>query len=94
MTPMILTENITKVYKNGSIQLAALNGISLQVAPGEFVAVMGPSGCGKSTLMNILGCLDKMTSGRYILNGKDVSTLDGNELARIRNKEIGFIFQL
>jgi ABC transporter. len=93
MTPMILTENITKVYKNGSIQLAALNGISLQVAPGEFVAVMGPSGCGKSTLMNILGCLDKMTSGRYILNGKDVSTLDGNELARIRNKEIGFIFQ-
>jgi len=90
---MIRIENVTKVYETGAIQLTALKGVSLHIEPGEFVAVMGPSGCGKSTLMNLLGCLDKMTSGRYILNGKDVSTLSGNELARIRNREIGFVFQ-
>jgi putative ABC transport system ATP-binding protein len=90
---MIRIENVTKVYKTGAIELTALKGVSLHIEPGEFVAVMGPSGCGKSTLMNLLGCLDKMTSGRYVLNGKDVSTLSGNELARIRNREIGFVFQ-
>ncbi|HOK42918.1 MAG TPA: ABC transporter ATP-binding protein [Thermoclostridium caenicola] len=90
---MIRIENVTKVYRNGEIQLTALKGVSLHVKPGEFVAVMGPSGCGKSTLMNLLGCLDSITSGKYILNGKDVSTLSGNELAYIRNKEIGFVFQ-
>lgn len=90
---MIRIENVTKIYKTGDIQLMALKNISLHVGPGEFVAIMGPSGCGKSTFMNILGCLDRVTSGRYILNGKDVSTLSGNELAHIRNKEIGFVFQ-
>jgi len=90
---MIRIENVTKVYRNGEIQLTALKGVSLHVKPGEFVAVMGPSGCGKSTLMNLLGCLDSITSGKYILNGKDVSTLSGNELAYIRNREIGFVFQ-
>ncbi len=90
---MIRIENVTKVYKTGTIRLTALNDISLHIGPGEFVAVMGPSGYGKSTLLNILGCLDRMSSGHYILNGQDVSTLGGNELARIRNKEIGFIFQ-
>jgi putative ABC transport system ATP-binding protein len=90
---MIKIENIVKIYKTGDIQLKALNNISLHIKPGEFASVMGPSGCGKSTLMNILGCLDKMTSGRYILNGMDVSGHGENELAQIRNREIGFVFQ-
>lgn len=90
---MINIENIVKVYKTGDINLTALKGVSMHIKPGEYAAIMGPSGCGKSTMMNVLGCLDKMTSGKYILNGKDISGLIDNDLAVIRNKEIGFVFQ-
>jgi len=90
---MIKLENVVKVYATGEISLTALKGISMDIKPGEFVSIMGPSGCGKSTLMNILGCLDRMTSGKYILNGRDISGLSDNELAEIRCREIGFVFQ-
>jgi len=90
---MIETKDMIKVYSTGEISLTALKGISLNIKPGEFVSIMGPSGCGKSTLMNILGCLDRMTSGKYILNGRDISGLSDNELAEIRCREIGFVFQ-
>lgn len=90
---MIRIENAVKVYKTGDINLTALKGVNLHIAPGEFAAIMGPSGCGKSTMMNLLGCLDRMTSGRYILNNKDISKLTERELAGIRNTEIGFVFQ-
>jgi putative ABC transport system ATP-binding protein len=90
---MIEIDNITKTYTTGEINLIALKGISLKVEAGEFVSIMGPSGCGKSTMMNVLGCLDKLTSGKYILNGKDISGLLDNELAEIRCREIGFVFQ-
>jgi putative ABC transport system ATP-binding protein len=84
---------ITKVYRMGNIQVKALDGISLKVFPGDFLAIMGPSGSGKSTLMNILGCLDHPTSGSYLLEGKDVSRMSRDQLAHIRNQKIGFIFQ-
>lgn len=84
---------ITKFYSVGSQVVKALNGVDLDVKPNEFVALMGPSGSGKSTLMNIIGCLDTPTSGTYVLNGKDVSRMVDDELAEIRNKEIGFVFQ-
>ena len=90
---MIHTKNLTKVYQVGSQVVQALKGVNLNVDKGEFVSIMGPSGSGKSTLMNIIGCLDSPTDGDYYLNDKSVSQLSDDELAGIRNKEIGFIFQ-
>jgi putative ABC transport system ATP-binding protein len=90
---MIKLENITKIYKNSDVETVALKNINLEIKEGEFVAIMGPSGSGKSTLMHILGCLDRPTSGRYFLEGKDVSTLNDDELAEIRKRKIGFVFQ-
>ena len=90
---IIKTENLTKVYEAGSQVVEALKGINLSVEKGEFVSIMGPSGSGKTTLMNIIGCLDSPSSGSYHLNNKSVSVLDDDDLARIRNKEIGFVFQ-
>tara|TARA_B100001121_G_scaffold166305_1_gene145310 strand:- start:129 stop:806 length:678 start_codon:yes stop_codon:yes gene_type:complete len=90
---IIKTENIIKTYQTGSQIVSALNGIDLEVEKGEFISVMGPSGSGKTTLMNIIGCLDTPTNGKYFLNDKLVSDLTDDELAAIRNKEIGFVFQ-
>lgn len=90
---MIRAENIVKVYKNGKLEVEALRNVNLHVGRGEFTAIMGASGSGKSTMMNILGCLDSLTSGRYYLDGEDVSSLSGKKLAYVRNKKIGFVFQ-
>jgi putative ABC transport system ATP-binding protein len=90
---MLELENITKVYKAGQTEVPALRGISCRIESGEMVSIIGPSGSGKSTLMNIIGCLDKPTSGQYRLDGTEVSELNDNQLAEIRNKKIGFVFQ-
>jgi putative ABC transport system ATP-binding protein len=90
---LIETVDLWKTYIMGSEEIHALRGVSLQIDRGEYVAIMGPSGSGKSTLMNLIGCLDTPTKGSYLLNGKQVSQMNDNELARIRNEEIGFVFQ-
>jgi putative ABC transport system ATP-binding protein len=91
--PLISLENVTKIYRMGDVQVPALRGVSFIVEEGEFVAIMGASGSGKSTLMNIIGCLDKPTSGRYILDGQEISRLNRNALAEKRNRTLGFVFQ-
>src|SRR5919107_4221116 len=93
MQSIIHLEAIQKSYLMGAQALPVLKGISLDIFKNEYVALMGPSGSGKSTLMNILGCLDSPTAGKYVLNGKDVSKMSDNDLAEVRNKDIGFIFQ-
>ena len=90
---VIFLQNVSKSYYLGKQELEVLKGIDLEINKSEFVALMGPSGSGKSTLMNILGCLDTLSKGTYILNGKDVSKMHDNDLADIRNQEIGFVFQ-
>jgi putative ABC transport system ATP-binding protein len=90
---VIELNNVSKIYKMGEVQVVALDKITLKIKPGEFVAIMGPSGSGKSTLLNILGCLDRPTEGQYLLDGEDVSQLSRKQLALIRNRKIGFVFQ-
>jgi len=90
---LIHTENITKHYKVGSFVVEALSGVTIDIEKGEYIAITGPSGSGKSTMMHLLGCLDTPTSGKYFLSGVDVTTLTDLELSRLRNKEIGFVFQ-
>jgi putative ABC transport system ATP-binding protein len=90
---LIETRDLWKTYTMGEEEIHALRGVSIQLDRGEYVAIMGPSGSGKSTLMNLIGCLDTPSKGTYLLNGKEVSTMNDNELARIRNEEIGFVFQ-
>ena len=91
--PLIETQDLWKTYVMGTEEVHALQGVSIQIERGEYVAIMGPSGSGKSTLMNLIGCLDTPTKGSYLLNGKQVSQMNDDELARIRNEEIGFVFQ-
>jgi putative ABC transport system ATP-binding protein len=91
--PVIDLRDVTKTYRTGSLSVQAVRGVSLSIAPGEYAAIMGPSGSGKSTLMHILGCLDPLTTGRYLLAGQDVSQMSDDELAAVRNRRIGFVFQ-
>jgi putative ABC transport system ATP-binding protein len=91
--PIIETQDLWKTYIMGSEEIHALRGVSISIEKGDYVAIMGPSGSGKSTLMNLIGCLDTPTKGSYLLNGKEVAQMNDNELARIRNEEIGFVFQ-
>ena len=91
--PVIEIRDVTKVYRMGDVEVHALSGASLQVDPGEMVSIMGPSGSGKSTLMNIIGCLDQVTSGQYLLDGIDVNNLSDDQLAMVRSRKIGFVFQ-
>src|SRR5436305_1827673 len=93
MKAIIQLEKINKIYHTGEVDVHAVRDVSLEIGAGEFVAIMGASGSGKSTMMNVLGCLDRPTSGHYLLDGVDVSQLGRNELAEIRNQKIGFVFQ-
>ncbi|HEU5181414.1 MAG TPA: ABC transporter ATP-binding protein [Candidatus Polarisedimenticolia bacterium] len=92
-TPLILLEDVTRVYRMGDVEVPALRGVNLSIEQGEFVAIMGASGSGKTTLMNTVGCLDRPTSGRYLLEGREVSRLTREELAEVRNATLGFVFQ-
>src|SRR5438034_3063382 len=93
MKPVIQLEDVRKTYQTGEVEVQAMRGVTLEIQTGEFVALMGASGSGKSTMMNIIGCLDRPTSGKYLLDGVDVSQLDRDDLADLRNRKIGFIFQ-
>ena len=90
---VIQLENLVKTYHVGETDVHALRGVTYAIREGDFLAIMGPSGSGKSTMMNIIGCLDRPTSGKYLLEGEDVSAMDKNQLARVRNRRIGFVFQ-
>jgi putative ABC transport system ATP-binding protein len=90
---VISLQNVTKIYRMGDVEIPALNGVSLEVEQGEFLAIMGASGSGKSTMLNVLGCLDVLTAGTYRLDGEDISEMNADQLARIRNRKIGFVFQ-
>jgi putative ABC transport system ATP-binding protein len=92
-SPLLRLQDVTKVYRMGDVEVHALRGVSLEIGEGEFVAVMGSSGSGKSTLMNVVGCLDRPSSGLYLLAGKDVSRMNRNALAEVRNRTLGFVFQ-
>src|SRR6478672_8396477 len=91
--PLIRVADVHKVYKSGDVEVHALRGVTIDIVPGEFVAIMGSSGSGKSTLMNLLGCLDRPSSGSYVLAGREVARMDKNELAEVRNEVLGFVFQ-
>jgi putative ABC transport system ATP-binding protein len=93
MDPIIKLEEFHRVYRNGSLEVRAVRGVSMEIHPGEFVAIMGASGSGKSTMMNTIGCLDRPSEGRYLLDGVDIGKLDRDELATLRNRKLGFVFQ-
>src|SRR4051812_14523370 len=93
MTAVVKLEDFSKTYYTGEVEVPAVKGVSLEIQPGEFVAIMGASGSGKSTMMNTIGCLDRPTAGRYLLDGVDIGELDRDELADLRNEKIGFVFQ-
>jgi putative ABC transport system ATP-binding protein len=93
MSPIVQFDNVRRTYQMGGVTVEALKGVSFSVMPGEFISIMGPSGCGKSTLLNLLGCLDRPSSGRYLLGGDDVSRMEDDDLSTIRGARLGFIFQ-
>src|SRR5437899_746478 len=93
MPPIVQFEQVTKTYQMGAVTVEALRGVSLEIQSGDYVSIMGPSGCGKSTMLNLLGCLDRPSSGRFILGGEDVSQLEDDALSTIRGARVGFIFQ-